>query len=162
MLRVGKAARSTLAEIARYRWKAGPTRRKKPELNHELDLARLLAYGLSKRKPLRKAGARARRAAPALEAFRAALRARSFGRCERCARTPTLDNPLDPHHVVGRGRAIGWPQLHDAELNGLLVCRSPCHEALTSYPHGTGIEEPALKRRINRAFLAFEKWRAKR
>jgi hypothetical protein len=99
-------------------------------------------------------GARAKRAAPDLKAFREALLSRAGKVCERCS-CPSRD-PLEGHHLVNRARAAGWPGLHDPVLNGALVCRS-CHFSLTVDPRDVG---GPLEREAGMAFRAFEAWRA--
>lgn len=113
-------------------------------------------------KGIRRLGARAKREAGELARFRKALRERS-NVCEVCGSAPTPVNPLDPHHVAGKGRAVGWPSLNDPELNGLRACRIPCHDRLTRDPKA--LEHPVspfARFKINRAFAAFEEWRAGR
>lgn len=110
-------------------------------------------------KPLRKQGARSRREAGALRAFREAVLAR--GACERCGESREA---LESHYLVNRARGVGWPGLHDPSLNGCCLDRA-CHEAMTRDPRWSGPYVPhsvVLNRRIAAAFSAFEAWRAGR
>jgi len=114
------------------------------------------------RKPLKRQGARSRREAVALAKFRAALEARSPV-CEVCGGARQPGWPLDPHHIAPKARSVGWPLKNDPEINGLLVCRTPCHDNLTLDPTGgwlgPGVRLDA-RRRIARGLEAFERWRA--
>lgn len=107
-----------------------------------------------KRSRLARRGVRARRDADALLAFRTVIYARCgcnkrhVGKCEQCGERRLLD----PHHIVGRGRAADWPRKHDPELNGLGVCRR-CHDELTKNPRFAGA-------RFERAQAALRRWRA--
>ena len=55
---------------------------------------------IRRRKPLRRIGARAKREASALAAFRAAVLKRAAGRCERCGKA----GKLHVHHIRPRSR----------------------------------------------------------
>lgn len=105
-----------------------------------------------KRTPLKAVGRRALREKPEVEHFRMDLKSRSRGLCERCGQLPVL---MECHHIVNRARAIGWPKMHDADVNGLALCH-PCHDRLTRYPRDEGGH---LEGRITCAFLSFESWR---
>lgn len=107
---------------------------------------------------IRKVGKRAERDQAKVRAFREALARRSPVHCEHCGR---MERPrrLDGHHIVGRARGVGWPALHDPEVNGLRVCRWPCHMWLTDWPYaGTSRDQD----RIDGAYFEFEAWRAGR
>lgn len=86
------------------------------------------------RKKLRAFGRRARREKRSLMAFRRDVLARAEGRCARC-RLWFPDHELEAHHVVGRGRAKGWEHLHNAEHNGVALCKGPqgCHALVTAH-----------------------------
>lgn len=113
---------------------------------------------------LRPVGARAKRDGDARAIFRAHVLERSGGVCERCLRSSAFGRVvrIDAHHIVGRGRGVGWPRLHDPELNGLGVCADACHPELTLDPKDQKAPRGRMdyQKRIARAFAAFDRWRA--
>jgi hypothetical protein len=119
-------------------------------------------FQASPRKPLgrggrlKKVGKRGQEIQEALREGRAAALARAGGVCERCGCVARTDKPLDVHHAVGRGRAAGWPLLHDADTNLIAVDRW-CHAGLTLDPHDRGGPLEGIARK---AFESFEAWRS--
>lgn len=114
---------------------------------------------LLRRSKLKPRGSRSKREAAALKAFRDGLRARSDV-CEVCGTKPTRANPLDPHHIVPRSRAAGWPSKNLPQVNGLRVCRRD-HESLTIEPSGLSLYVcyDEARERIGNAFFSFHCWR---
>jgi len=64
---------------------------------------------------------------------------------------------METHHIVNRARGVGWPALHDPDVNSLRVDEW-CHVVLTEEPHNGKFAQA----RIDRAFAAFGAWRAGR
>lgn len=90
-------------------------------------------YKPMKRKPLRKKGARSKRSASALQAFREGTLTNARHGCDICG----FGYMLEAHHLVNRARAPGWPDLHNPEVNGMALCRS-CHAKATLEPRICG------------------------
>jgi predicted HNH restriction endonuclease len=90
---------------------------------------------VKRRTPLRRSAIRRKPKADAEAAakFRHDVLARAGGVCERCEtpEDPHWDwsSALDAHHLVSRARGVGWPGLHDAEVNGAALCRR-CHDTV--------------------------------
>lgn len=110
--------------------------------------------GMKRNQRLKPVGAVAMRQRPALDEFRSATLRRARGICERCGRKR---DELECHHLVNRARAMGWPHLHNAEVNGLAACHD-CHMYLTLSPHFGG-NNARCQQRIDAAFRSFECWR---
>lgn len=84
--------------------------------------------------PLRKRGARAEREAPALKIFRETALKRAKGRCELCGQKASR---LEVHHLHSRARGVGWPGLHDPDINAMVLCVSD-HMRVTLDPRVAG------------------------
>lgn len=110
---------------------------------------------------LRPIGARKLREFPALVRFRLETLVNAGHRCERCGEPGRgrSGRALEAHHLVPRGRGVGWPQVHEAELNGAALC-STCHSLATLNPRDFCVGRcPNLGARVDRAFRAFDVWR---
>ena len=57
-----------------------------------------------------------------MQQFHEAVLLRSGGKCEATFSPACTGRMDEAHHVVPRGRGVGWPWLHDADRNGLATC----------------------------------------